>query len=61
VIENKARVTFGRKLKFENQVNYSRVHRDQNVVKRETFLGLPGKAEVETKAQPHYQDQYLSR
>ncbi len=61
VIANKARVTFGRKLKFENQVNYSSAHQDQNVVKRESFLGLSVKASVETKSQPHYQDQYLNR
>jgi MoaA/NifB/PqqE/SkfB family radical SAM enzyme len=60
VITNKARVTLGLKLNFENHVNYSRVHRDQNVDKRESFLGKSVKAHVETKAM-HYQDEYINR
>jgi len=61
VLENKALVTFGRGVNFDKYINYSRVHQDRNVVRRVSFLGVPIKSTMETKAQPHYQEQYVNR
>lgn len=61
VMENKSRVTLGQEVKFEKYIDFSRVYKDKNVVKRQSFLGIPVKAKVETKDQPHYQEQYINR
>jgi MoaA/NifB/PqqE/SkfB family radical SAM enzyme len=61
VLENKLRVTLGQPVKFEKYVDYHRVHLDQAVVRRESYLGRPFKASVETRDQPHYQDDYGNR
>ena len=61
VIENKIRVSSGGKVNFDKYIDYSHVHKDKDVVKRESYLGIPVRAKVETKDQPHYQDQYINR
>jgi Fe-coproporphyrin III synthase len=60
VIENKTRVTLGQRVIFNKNIDYSHVHKDQGVVERKSFLGLPVKATVETK-DDHYKDQYVNR
>jgi MoaA/NifB/PqqE/SkfB family radical SAM enzyme len=60
VIENKIRVALGRAVRFDHYIDYSQVHRDQGVVKRQSFLGVPFRARVETKA-AHYRDEYINR
>jgi Fe-coproporphyrin III synthase len=61
VMENKSRVTLGQEVKFNKYIDYSRVYKDKNVVKRQSFLDIPVKAKVETKDQPHYREQYINR
>lgn len=61
VIENKIRVSIGSKVNVDRYIDYSRVHKDKDVVKRESYLGIPIRATVETKDQPHYQEQYINR
>ena len=60
VIENKTRVTLGSEVKFKNYIDYSQVHQDQRVMKRQSFLGIPVRAKVETK-EHHYHDEYINR
>jgi len=60
VIENKIRVTIGKKVKFERYIDYSRIRRDQKVVKRTSFLDHLLKTTVETK-EKHYLDQYINQ
>lgn len=60
VIENKIRVTMGKRVKFEKYIDYSRVRRDRNVVTRTSFLDHPGKTTVETK-EKHYLEQYINQ
>lgn len=61
VIENKIRVSTGGKVNFDRYIDYSHIHKDNSVVKRESYLGVPFRATVETKEQPHYQEQYINR
>jgi Fe-coproporphyrin III synthase len=60
VIENKTRVTLGSEVKFNDYIDYSQVHHDQRVVKRQSFLGISVRAKVETK-DLHYHDEYINR
>lgn len=61
VVENKTRVTLGGKVNFDGRVDYAHIHQDRMFVRRESFLGRPMRATVETKGEPHYQDLYLNR
>ncbi len=61
VVENKVRVSLGTPVHFDGHIDYSRVYRDRVITRRQSFLGRPVKATVETRAQPHYQDTYFNR
>jgi MoaA/NifB/PqqE/SkfB family radical SAM enzyme len=61
VIQNKTRVMLGQHVPFENMIDYARVYRDDHLVPRGSFLGRTVRATVETKEQPHYQEQYTNR
>jgi MoaA/NifB/PqqE/SkfB family radical SAM enzyme len=61
VITNKIRLTLGIDIEFNRYIDYSRVHRDQNVNRRVSFLDRPIKAVVETKSEPHYREVYVNR
>ena len=54
VIENKLRVMLGAKVDFEKYVDYSKVHRDNFIPLRVSFLDKTVKRKVQTKEDIHY-------
>jgi Fe-coproporphyrin III synthase len=60
VVENKARIMLGQQIQFDKYIDYSLVHQDQNVTRRQSFLNHSFKATVERR-EYHYQDEYINR
>jgi len=64
VLRNKLKVNFGREICFDDYINFNKIHKDQNVNIRESFLLQKGVKRVITKAdQKHYTqfDKYDNR
>ena len=61
VVENKIRSVFGRSIIFDRYIDYSKIHRDPTIIKREYYSEQPHKAVVEKKDQLHYQDVFNNR
>jgi len=61
VLNNKLRVTFNQSIEFKGYVDYDNIHTDESIIQRVSYLGRPFKAKIESKDQPHYQDDYINR
>jgi len=54
VIRNKARITWGGRIPFENDIDYSKVYRDTLVPERVSFLDQGANRKVQIKDDLHY-------
>lgn len=55
VILNKLKVTLGKNICFEDYIDYNRIEPSNSRAKREFFLGVTTKRNVQTKEETHYQ------
>lgn len=64
VIKNKIKVILGRDICFDDYINYSKVHNDNDVKKRNFYLGETGlKRKITKSDEPHYSQfpEYFNR
>jgi hypothetical protein len=54
VVANKLRVILGRPIPFARYVDYGHVHRDEKVVRRQSYLGNREKAAAQPAESRHY-------
>ena len=54
VVLNKVNTILNRELRIEKYIDYNRVLKDQNVIDRKSYLGVPAKRNITKKSDEHY-------